>query len=634
MAREDEVTPFAVRATEGRARLGTLTTLHGEVETPVFMPVGTRATVRTQTRAQLEALGAQIILANTYHLLVRPGRELFDELGGLHAFTGWRGSILTDSGGFQVFSLPHSRSLDETGATFKSYLDGKLIVLTPESSIAMQRALGSDVMMVFDHCIDSTSSHRDARAAMELTHRWAKRSLVARGDSRQQLFAIVQGACVPELRRESARVLTDIGFDGYAIGGLAVGETRAEREDTTALVTELLPADRPRYLMGVGTPLDLLEGVYRGVDMFDCVMPTSWAQQGEVFTSTGRVHLSRGVYRLDTGPLDPRCGCEACTHYTRAYLHHLVKCKEPLGWSLLANHNLRFYLALMTDIRSHLAAGTFPALYAARKPILTDAPGPATVPRTKARGAFSIRTSPAGFSSIAHASGEIMHSVNKPDDEAHRIYVAQATCLDRDDLVIWDVGLGAGHNAMAMLRALAGKRATLVSFERDLDAFRLALANGKEFAHLRHPAPHILAAKGAYASEGLTWRLVTGDFLETFAAQPQPDLVMYDPFSAKVDGPMWTHATFARLRAHLAKPVELFTYSGATAVRSALLAAGFAVARGVASGPKAETTIALANVGATTHALLGAEWLARYGRSTAKGDPEIECRVREHPQFK
>ncbi len=626
---------FAVRATEGRARLGTLTTLHGDVETPVFMPVGTRATVRTQTRAQLEELGAQIILANTYHLLVRPGQEVFEALGGLHAFTGWRGAILTDSGGFQVFSLPHSRSLDETGATFKSYVDGKLIVLTPESSIAMQRAMGSDVMMVLDQCIDSTSSVRDARAAMELTHRWAKRSLAARGDSPQKLFAIVQGACVPELRRESARVLTDMrGFDGYAIGGLAVGETRAEREDTTALVTELLPADRPRYLMGVGTPLDLLEAVYRGVDMFDCVIPTSWAQQGEVFTATGRVHLTRAVHRLDTSPLDPRCGCAACTQYTRAYLHHLVKCKEPLGWSLLANHNLRFYLALMTDIRASLAAGTFAALYAERRPILTDVRGAATQPRKKTRGAFSIATSPSGFSSIAHSSGEIMHSVNDPDDEARRIYVAQATCMERDDLVIWDVGLGAGHNAMAMLRARAGKRTTIISFEHDLDAFRLALANGKEFPHLRHEAPHILAAKGAYRTDELTWSLVPGDFLETFAAQPQPDLVMYDPFSAKVDGPMWTHATFARLRAYLEKPVELFTYSGSTAVRSALLAAGFAVARGAPSGPKEETTIALANIAETTHSLLGAEWLARYDRSTAKGDPEIERRVREHVQFR
>ena len=625
---------FALRATSGRARLGTLTTLHGDVETPVFMPVGTRATVRTQTRAQLEALGAKIILANTYHLLVRPGLALFETLGGVHAFAGWRGAILTDSGGFQVFSLPGSRSLDETGASFKSYVDGKLVVLTPETSIGMQRALGSDVMMVLDHCIDSTSPERDARAAMELTHRWARRSLAARGDSPQKLFAIVQGACYPELRRESVRALTEMrGFDGFAIGGLAVGETRAEREDMTELVTALLPTDRPRYLMGVGTPLDLLEAVHRGVDMFDCVMPTAWAQQGEVFTSQGRVHLRRGLYRLDTGSLDPACGCEACTQYTRAYLHHLVKCKEPLGWSLLANHNLRFYMTLMADIRASIAVDTFAALYAERRPLLTDAPGPASVPRTKARGAFEIVTNTQGFSSVRHGSGEVMHSVNHPDEEAHRIYVAQATCLDRDDLVIWDVGLGAGHNAMAMVRARAGKRTTLVSFERDLDAFRLALDYGKELPHLRHKAPHILEARGAFHSDELAWTLVEGDFLETFAAQPPPDLVMYDPFSAKVDGPMWAPATFARLHAFFVKPVELFTYSSSTAVRSALLAAGFAVARGVGSGPKEETTIAFANLPHSTHAVLGADWLARLERSSAR-DPELERRVRAHPQFR
>ena len=583
------MTPFALRATSGRARLGTLTTLHGDVETPVFMPVGTRATVRTQTRAQLEALGAQIILANTYHLSVRPGRELFEQLGGLHAFTGWKGAILTDSGGFQVFSLPGSRSLDESGAVFKSY-DGKTVVLSPETSIAMQRALGSDVMMVMDQCIDATSSRADAKAAMELTHRWAKRSLIARGDSPQALFAIVQGAVYPELRKESARVLTEMrGFDGYAIGGLAVGETRAEREDTTELVTQLLPADRPRYLMGVGTPLDLLEGVHRGVDMFDCVLPTAWAQQGEVFTSTGRLHLRRGAYRLDTAPLDAACGCEGCTQYTRAYLHHLVKCKEPLGWSLLAQHNLRFYLNLMRDIRGAIATDTFAQLYAERRPLLTDSPAPPPEKKRPTRGAFAIHTTQA-HSSIQHVSGEIMHSVNHPDEEAHAIYVAQATVLDRPELVVWDVGLGAGHNAMAMLKAMT--RGTLVSFERDLDAFRLALDHGKEFPHLRHPAPHILAARGSWSADGRHWSLIEGDFLATFATAPQPDLIMWDPFSAKVDDEMWTAETFGRLAGFLTKPVELFTYSRSSKVRAALTAAGFTVEKGVASGPKEQTTIA------------------------------------------
>ncbi len=285
------------QATGSRARTGTLVTLHGTIDTPVFMPVGTKGTVRTQTLAQLARLGAPIILSNTYHLLIRPGIEVFERMGGLHRWMGWPGSILTDSGGFQIFSLPHARSMGEDGAEFRSSADGARLLLTPERSIAMQRAIGSDIMMVLDQCIASTSSHDEAAAAMALTHRWALRSLVARGDSPQALFAIVQGACFEDLRRKSAEVLTAIdGFDGFAIGGLAVGEDRSQREDITELTTGLLPETRPRYLMGVGTPLDLLEGVHRGVDMFDCILPTAWAQQGVAFSSHGKIDLRRGVH--------------------------------------------------------------------------------------------------------------------------------------------------------------------------------------------------------------------------------------------------------------------------------------------------------------------------------------------------
>lgn len=548
-------------ATSSRARTGTLTTLHGDVATPVFMPVGTRGSVRTQTLPQLlelRDLGAPILLANTYHLLVRPGPDLFERVGGLHAWTKWPGAFLTDSGGFQIFSLAQrdGSAMHEDGAIFRDRNAPGPILLTPERSIAMQRAIGSDIMMVLDQCIDSTSPHGTARAAMELTHRWATRSLAARGDSPQQLFAIVQGACFPDLRRESALALTSLArggtrdFDGFAIGGLAVGESRAEREDTTELVTALLPTDRPRYLMGVGTPIDILEAVHRGIDMFDCILPTAWAQHGKAFTSHGRIDLRRGVHRASDAPLDAACPCSACTTYARSFLHHLVKAQEPLGWQLLANHNLRFYTQLMSRIRAQITAGTFAAFYAEQRTRLAlddedNPPGPR--PRSKPtrpsmRGAFSVVTR-GEHSWIAHAaSGETMHSVNAPNEEAERVYVNQTERLQRrsdtsalasdagertlDSLVVWDVGLGAAHNAMALIRALevpsvattAGNDLArdigeintavdapvieLVSFEHDLDAFRLALDHQKEFPHLRHPAPHILARYGTYASGG------------------------------------------------------------------------------------------------------------------------------------
>ncbi|MGN6108056.1 MAG: tRNA guanosine(34) transglycosylase Tgt [Kofleriaceae bacterium] len=647
-------------ATGSRARAAKLTTLHGEIETPVFMPVGTRASVRTQTLDQLERLGPSIILGNTYHLLIRPGIELFEQMGGLHRWMGWGKSILTDSGGFQIFSLPNARSLGEEGAEFRSHIDGRKLLLTPERAIAMQRAIGSDIMMVLDQCIDSTSPHDQARAAMELTHRWAARSLAARTGSPQALFAIVQGACFEDLRRISADVLTGIeGFDGYAIGGLAVGESRAQREDITELTASLLPADRPRYLMGVGTPYDILEAVHRGVDMFDCVLPTAWAQQGVVFTSHGKIDLRRGVYKLADQPLDRACPCDACTRHSRSYLHHLVKCKEPLGWQLLAFHNLRFYLELMTEIRAHIAADTFAAFYAERRQRLaiTDEDNPPgrhparRRDKPTTRGAFAVHASTLGFSSIQHVpSGEIMHSVNHPDVEAERVYVAQSLHLARRaerPLVVWDVGLGAAHNAMALIRALeTGPHAPveLISFEHDLDAFHLALAHPKQLGHLRHAAPHVLAKSGAYRRDGLAWTLCHGDFLATFEGQPTPDVIFYDPFSAKVDGPMWSLDTFRRLFAVLDRPVELFTYTHSTAVRTSMLAAGFHVAAGVASGPKEETTIALRLGGDDSlagHALLGPAWLARRARSSARFGAdiapalhdELEQRIRAHPQF-
>ncbi len=653
-------------ATGSRARIATVTTAHGTIDTPVFMPVGTRGTVRTQTLAQLQSLGAPCLLANTYHLLARPGPEVFEKFGGLHPWMGWKGSILTDSGGFQIFSLAEGRAMTEEGAEFRHPSAGTGMLLTPERSIAMQRSIGSDIMMVLDQCIPSTSPHAQAKAAMDLTHRWAKRSLDARGTSEQQLFAIVQGACFEDLRRESAAALTAMtGFDGYAIGGLAVGESRAQREDITELTTALLPTDRPRYLMGVGTPIDLLEGVHRGIDMFDCILPTALAQHGKAFTSHGRIDLRRGVHKMADQPLDAACRCEACTLYSRSYLHHLVKCEEPLGWQLLSFHNLTYYVKLMTEIRASIAANTFAAFYAERREALAatdldNPPGPK--PRMRERkattlGAFGIGVSASGFASIEHlASGQVMHPDDDPNTEAERVYVGQSVLIARalrgegPPLVIWDVGLGAAHNALALIRALDGAPnhapIELVSFEHDLDSFRLALANTGPFPHLRHAAPHVLAHKGELVTDRLRWRLVEGDFLTTFPAEAAPDVILYDPFSTKVDTPMWSLASLRALHDHLTRATELFTYSASTAVRSSLLLAGFHVARGVASGPKDETTIAL-RFGAEgpgllgPHRLLDHTWLARRSRSTAQfaadiphdQQLELERRLMTHPQF-
>jgi queuine tRNA-ribosyltransferase len=338
-----------------------MTTSRGVVNTPVFMPVGTHAAVTCMSPDDLDTLGAEIILANTYHLLLRPGPELFQQVGGIHPFMHWPRPVLTDSGGYQIFSLPGARTMSERGATFKSYVDCRTHLLSPERSIEVQTAIGSDIMMVLDECIDSTADISAARAAMERTHRWALRSLAARSNPGQALFAIVQGGLVPDLRRESAAFLTQHGFDGLAIGGLAVGDTRAQREEVTGFAAELLPAERPRYLMGVGTPPDLLVAIGCGVDMFDCILPTQFARQGTAFTSRGRVKITRSEYRTSEAPLDAACACSTCRQFSRAYLHHLIKCHESLGPRLLSLHNLHHYLQLMRDARSAIEQGRYAA---------------------------------------------------------------------------------------------------------------------------------------------------------------------------------------------------------------------------------------------------------------------------------
>ncbi|HEU4582719.1 MAG TPA: tRNA guanosine(34) transglycosylase Tgt [Polyangiaceae bacterium] len=350
---------MTARDPASRARLGTLTTLHGTVQTPSFMPVGTRATVTGLDPAELQAMGAQVLLANTYHLLLRPGPELFRRVGGIGAFMGWPGPVLTDSGGYQIFSLAEHRTVSEDGARFRSYVDQRQHLLSPERSIELQSAIGSDIMMVLDECIDSTAQEAQVRAAMERTHRWALRSLAARREPERALFAIVQGGLNPDWRRESADFLTQHAFDGFAIGGLAVGDTRAQREHITALSAELLPADRPRYLMGVGTPPDLLQAMLAGVDLFDCVLPTLLAWQGTAFTSTGRVKVTRAPYAEADVALDAACACATCRRFSRAYLHHLYECSEPLGPRLLSLHNLHHYLTLMREARAAIAAGTY-----------------------------------------------------------------------------------------------------------------------------------------------------------------------------------------------------------------------------------------------------------------------------------
>ncbi len=344
-----------------RARRGTITTSHGTIQTPAFMAVGTRATVTGLTPQDLRDVGAQVVLGNTYHLLLRPGPELFRRVGGIHNFMGWHGPVLTDSGGYQIFSLPRDRTIHENGAHFRSYIDQRKHLLSPEKSIEMQTAIGSDIMMVLDVCVDSTSDEATTRAAMDRTHRWALRSLAARTNPAQALFAIVQGGVFTGLRRESAGFLTEHAFDGFAIGGLAVGDTRAEREGITHYCAELLPAHKPRYLMGVGTPPDLLEAMLAGVDLFDCVLPTHLAWQGTAFTSTGRVRVTRGVTATADVPLDASCGCSTCAQFSRAYLHHLFKCSEPLGPRLLCIHNLHHYHALMSQARAAIAAGGYAA---------------------------------------------------------------------------------------------------------------------------------------------------------------------------------------------------------------------------------------------------------------------------------
>ncbi len=348
---------YELLSTDGNARRGRLSFPRGDVETPAFMPVGTYGTVKGMLPRDIEETGAHIILGNTFHLMLRPGTEVVREHGDLHDFIQWKGPILTDSGGFQVFSLGAMRKITEHGVKFQSPVDGSKVELTPERSMEVQRELGSDIVMIFDECTPYPATEQEAAESMRLSLRWAKRSKEAHGDSPSALFGIVQGGMYDELRDESLAGLTEIGFDGYAIGGLSVGEPKDEMMKVLNHVTPKMPEDRPRYLMGVGKPEDLVEGVRRGVDMFDCVMPTRNARNGHLFVSDGVVKIRNATHRHDTRPLDAECDCYTCQNFSRAYLYHLDKCNEMLGAQLNTIHNLRFYQNLMSGLRSAIEQG-------------------------------------------------------------------------------------------------------------------------------------------------------------------------------------------------------------------------------------------------------------------------------------
>jgi queuine tRNA-ribosyltransferase len=665
---------FTLEATaeNSSARAARFTTQHHEVLTPTFMPVGTHAAVRSQRREDLLESGAQVLLANTYHLLLRPGLEIFEKFGGIHGFMNWPRAVLTDSGGYQIFSLPGSRTLCEDYAEFTSYVDRTLIRLSPERSIEAQKIIGADIMMALDQCVPSTVEHDAARNAMQVTHRWAQRSLAARGDSPQALFGIVQGASYADLRIESAQTIAQMAFDGFAIGGLAVGESSAQREDCTAMVAELLPQHSPRYLMGVGTTRDLLEAVHRGVDMFDCILPTSLAKQGVAFTSLGRRDLRRAAYRGMEGPIDPTCRCYTCKTYSIAYLFHLQRVHETTGWQLLGLHNTHFYLQLMRTMREHILAGTWPKFYRAQRDVLDarDSYGKAARHVTKAvlrerkrkRGRYEVVVKEDVGYIRDTVSGEVMHPGSDPAQEAQSLYVEQSRLLERlssleggaqAPLVVWDVGLGAAANAMAAILAVenlgpaVARPLQLVSFENDLDSLKLALDHPGWFRHLRHAAPRALLRDNRWNSSTspIEWLLLEGDFAVRKFEAPPPDIIFFDPFSFKTDGALWTLNAFRELaKACRDKPAELYTYTYSTSVRAAMLAAGFYVAKGRATGPKGETTIGLsARAAASGHGreLLGQEWLAKWGRSgaqapfgsTAQDDAWREA-VLAHPQFR
>ena len=637
------------------ARAAVLHTRRGQTLLPTFMPVATHAHVRGLTMDEVADSGATICLANTYHLLLRPGAEVFNRFGDVHRYMKWDGGVLTDSGGFQIFSLPGARDITENGARFRSPYDNHAHLLSPESSIEMQQAIGSDIMMVLDVCIPSTSNEAETRAAMERTHQWAPRSLAQRDskDTGQAVFAIVQGGVFPHLRTESAQALTQHHFDGFAIGGLAVGESRELLYLMTQHTAPLLPQDKPRYLMGVGTPIDLVEAVNAGVDMFDCIIPPKMAQQGYAYTFEGQLRLTRIEYRMSDEPLDATCACPVCKRYSRSYLRHLAQGNHHLSARLLSIHNLWHYQALMRRMRDAIIAGRWAQEYATLREALspkTNKPRPTGV----REGVFELVTTRGGFRAVRHTGhGEIMHPVG-PWEEANRLYVDQlelerrlATLTD-EPLRILDVGLGAGTNAVAALTraqqmGTARRRPLeIVSLEVDLTPLKLALGDAEGFPFLqpwKHAAEQLLEHH-RWESPTITWRLLEGDATKLVdELDGQFDVIFFDPFSPESNPSMWTVDFLRQVRSHTPRDgAVLATYSAATPTRVSLLLAGFYVGHGLSTGTKGETTIAASSKDQLRDAL-GERWLQRWQRSSARGPhgdeltTELEQQVRAHPQF-
>lgn len=647
---------FEVAATaESGARAGLLHTRRGFTQTPTFMPVATHAHVRGMSMDEVAASGASICLANTYHLLLRPGVDVFERFGDIHRFMRWDGGVLTDSGGFQIFSLPGFRQISEKGARFTSPFDNHAHLLSPETSIATQQAIGSDIMMALDVCPPSTSPEADIVEAMQRTHRWALRSLAARDakPTGQALFAIVQGGINRTLRSESAGFLTQHPFDGFAIGGLAVGESRELLYAITAHTAPLLPRDRPRYLMGVGTPIDLVECVNAGVDMFDCIIPSKMAQQGYAYTFEGQLRLARSEYRLSDEPLDATCACPVCRQYTRGYLRHLAQGGHHLTMRFLGIHNLWHYRALMQRMRDAIVAGTWATTYRELRERLGPKPTRPTSVGVR-QGDFELVTLKSGARAVRHLGhGEVMHPVG-PWEEANRLYVDQLELERRlggrsdEPLRILDVGLGAGTNAVAALaraQAMGARRLRdieVVSLEIDTAPLELALGDEAGFPFLApwRTAGRALLEDGRWEAPAMSWRLLLGDAAERMdEVDGFFDLVFFDPFSPDVNAAMWSQRVLRNIRSRLRlQGGVLATYSAATPTRVSLLLAGFFVGQGVSTGTRQETTVAASHL-ELLEAPLGERFLQRWQRSSAKaphGDVDgldVEAALLAHPQF-
>jgi queuine tRNA-ribosyltransferase len=649
---------FEVVAKSGQARAAILNTRRGPVLTPTFMPVATHAHVRTLSMDEVAAVGARICLANTYHLLLRPGPEVFRTFKGIHRFMQWPHGVLTDSGGFQIFSLPSDREITEEAARFVSPYDNHVHVLSPESSIAMQQAIDADIMMVLDVCVPSTSDEAVTRSAMERTGRWALRSLKQRDEfdvTGQAIFGIVQGGVFEPLRKESAAFLTAQHFDGFAIGGLAVGESREQLYDMTAYTAPLLPETKPRYLMGVGTPIDLIEAVHRGVDMFDCIIPTKMAQQGYAYTFSGQLRIARTEFRFDETPLDMTCQCQVCTRYSKSYLRHLAQGNHALASRFLAIHNEHHYQVLMTRMRTAIVEGRWESEY--KTLVETQSPKRSKPQAVKGsrRGNFELVTTKNGARAVRHVGhGEIMHPVG-PWTEANALYVEQLRIKERlqeqnaEPLRILDVGLGAGTNALAVLTCAKGlgdvrqRALEIVSLENDLDAFALAMSDPEGFPFLTpfQGACRQLLEEHQWESGSISWRLFADDARQSVEALDGTfDLVLFDPFSPEKNGGLWTLDFLKAIRSRTwRQDGMLATYSAATPTRVALLLSGFYVGHGVATGSKSETTIAASRLDQLAEPL-STRWLERWQRSSARGShdeafsPELHRRVMAHPQFK